>query len=97
MLLPNQNGEAAGSPSATPSLRDDKAEIVEKVVKPTGTAWRLKNALGEIIVIDSSLMQYIACSPDYSMSGTMNDEGEEWASTSTTERAPPLCPQRRRR
>lgn len=35
-----------------------------------------QNALGETIVIDSSLMQYIACSPDYSMSGTMNDEGE---------------------
>ena len=32
--------------------------------------------LGETIVIASSLMQYIACSPDYSMSGTMNDEGE---------------------
>ena len=35
-----------------------------------------QNALGETIVIDSSLMQYIACSPDYSMSGTINDEGE---------------------
>ena len=35
-----------------------------------------QNALGETIVINSSLMQYIACSPDYSMSGTMNDEGE---------------------
>ena len=32
--------------------------------------------LGETIVINSSLMQYIACSPDYSMSGTINDEGE---------------------
>lgn len=32
--------------------------------------------LGETIVINSSLMQYIACLPDYSMSGTMDDEGE---------------------
>ena len=55
-------------------LRDDEAEIVEWDKSNWDGMWQ--NALGETIVIDSSLMQYIACSPDYSMSGTMNDEGE---------------------
>ena len=55
-------------------LRDDEAEIVEWDISNWDGMWQ--NALGETIVIDSSLMQYIACSPDYSMRGTMNDEGE---------------------
>ena len=55
-------------------LRDDEAEIIEWDKSNWDGMWQ--NALGETIVIDSSLMQYIACSPDYSMSGTINDEGE---------------------
>lgn len=55
-------------------LHDDEAEIVEWDISNWDGMWQ--NALGETIVINSSLMQYIACSPDYSMSGTMNDEGE---------------------
>ena len=55
-------------------LRDDEAEIVEWDISNWDGMWQ--NALGETIVINSSLMQYIACSPDYSMSGTMDDEGE---------------------
>ena len=55
-------------------LRDDEAEIVEWDKSNWDGMWQ--NALGETIVINSSLMQYIACSPDYSMSGTMDDEGE---------------------
>lgn len=75
MLLPNQNGEGSGLTIHRHTfLRDDEAEIVEWDKSNWDGMWQ--NALGETIVIDSSLMQYIACSPDYSMSGTMNDEGE---------------------
>ena len=75
VLLPNQNGEGSGLPiHRNTFLRDDEAEIVEWDISNWDGMWQ--NALGETIVIDSSLMQYIACSPDYSMSGTMNDEGE---------------------
>lgn len=75
VLLPNQNGEGSGLTIHRHTfLRDDKAEIVEWDKSNWDGMWQ--NALGETIVIDSSLMQYIACSPDYSMSGTMNDEGE---------------------
>ena len=54
-------------------LRDDGVLLPNRNGNWDGM-WQ--NALGETIVINSSLMQYIACSPDYSMSGTMNDEGE---------------------
>lgn len=75
VLLPNQNGEGSGLTIHRHTfLRDDEAEIVEWDKSNWDGMWQ--NALGETIVIDSSLMQYIACSPDYSMSGTMNDEGE---------------------
>lgn len=75
VLLPNRNGEGSGlTIHRNTFLRDDEAEIVEWDISNWDGMWQ--NALGETIVIDSSLMQYIACSPDYSMSGTMNDEGE---------------------
>lgn len=75
VLLPNRNGEGSGlTIHRNTFLRDDEAEIVEWAISNWDGMWQ--NALGETIVIDSSLMQYIACSPDYSMSGTMNDEGE---------------------
>ena len=75
VLLPNQNGEGSGLTIHRHTfLRDDEAEIVEWDISNWDGMWQ--NALGETIVINSSLMQYIACSPDYSMSGTMNDEGE---------------------
>ena len=74
MRRPNQNGEGCGRTFLRHTfLRDDKAEIVEWDKSNWDGMWQ--NALGETIVIDSSLMQYIACSPDYSMSGTMNEEG----------------------
>ena len=75
VLLPNRNGEGSGlTIHRNTFLRDDEAEIVEWDISNWDGMWQ--NALGETIVINSSLMQYIACSPDYSMSGTMNDEGE---------------------
>ena len=75
VLLPNRNGEGSGlTIHRNTFLRDDEAEIVEWDISNWDGMWQ--NALGETIVINSSLMQYIACSPDYSMSGTMDDEGE---------------------
>ena len=75
VLLPNRNGEGSGLTIHRHTfLRDDEAEIVEWDKSNWDGMWQ--NALGETIVINSSLMQYIACSPDYSMSGTMDDEGE---------------------
>ena len=75
VLLPNRNGEGSGlTIHRNTFLRDDEAEIVEWDKSNWDGMWQ--NALGETIVINSSLMQYIACSPDYSMSGTMDDEGE---------------------
>ena len=74
VLLPNRNGEGSGLTIHRHTfLRDDEAEIVEWDKSNWDGMWQ--NALGETIVIDSSLMQYIACSPDYSMSGTMHAEG----------------------
>lgn len=35
-----------------------------------------QNAVGETIVIDTANMIYTASSPDYSMDGTLGDEGE---------------------
>ena len=75
VLLPNRNGEGSGlTIHRNTFLRDDEAEIVEWDISNWDGMWQ--NALGETIVINSSLMQYIACSPDYYMSGTMDDEGE---------------------
>lgn len=92
VLLPNRNGEGSGlTIHRNTFLRDDEAEIVEWDISNWDGMWQ--NALGETIVINSSLMQYIACSPDYSMSGTMNDEGEGMGLYfTTTGRAPTSAP-----
>lgn len=77
VLLPQQNGEGSSGEldlDGHTFRRDDEAEITEWDVSNWDGMWQ--NVLGETIVIDSSLMEYIACSPDYSMSGTINDEGE---------------------
>ena len=93
VLLPNRNGEGSGlTIHRNTFLRDDEAEIVEWDKSNWDGMWQ--NALGETIVIDSSLMQYIACSPDYSMSGTMDDEGEGMGLRQRDARLP--LPQRRR-
>ena len=64
VLLPNRNGEGSGlTIHRNTFLRDDEAEIVEWDISNWDGMWQ--NALGETIVINSSLMQYIACSPDY--------------------------------
>ena len=78
VLLPDRNGESGNDSDYTINRftfsRDDEAEFLMCDDSNWDGMWQ--NALGETIVIDSSLMQYIACSPDYSRSGTMNDEGE---------------------
>jgi len=75
VLLPNQNGDGDGLAIHRHTfLRDDAAEIVEWGTDNWDGMWQ--NALGETIVINTELMQYIACSPDYLMSGTIGDDGE---------------------
>ena len=56
VLLPNQNGEGSGFAIHRHTfLRDDEAEIIEWDISNWDGMWQ--NALGETIVIDSSLMQ----------------------------------------
>ena len=60
VLLPSQNGEGSGFAIHRHTfLRDEEAEIIEWDISNWDGLWQ--NALGETIVIDSSLMQYIAC------------------------------------
>ena len=75
VLLPNQNGDGDGlTIDHHTFLRDEEAEFT--VWEPENYDGLWQNAAGETIVINTSLMQYIACSPDYSAVGTINDEGE---------------------
>lgn len=73
ILLPNQNGDGdAETINHFYFTRSDSGDVTEWELSNFDGAWQ--NALGETLVIDSSLMQYIACSPDMMSSGTLSDE-----------------------
>lgn len=78
VLLPNQNGDDSDNNSLSihrnTYTRDDSVEITEFPIDNFDGMWQ--NASGETIVIDTALGQYIACSPDYNINGTVNDAGE---------------------
>ena len=77
VLLPNQNGESADHAYGIHRFTfrpDEEAEIVLWNDSNWDGMWQ--NAAGETIVIDTSIGQYISCSPDYYISGTLGDENE---------------------
>lgn len=74
VLLPDQNGEADGFNIDHHTFqRDGDAEIIEWEPENWDGMWQ--NALGETIVINSTLNEYAAFSPDYSSNGTIGDAG----------------------
>lgn len=74
VLLPNQNGEGNGFNIDHHTFsRDEDAKITEWRQDNWDGMWQ--NALGETIVISTSLGEYTAFSPDYSLNGTLGDAG----------------------
>lgn len=75
VLMPNQNGDGDGlNIHRNTFKRDDTAKLAEWEANNRDGMWQ--NAVGETIVIDTANMIYTASSPDYSMDGTLGDEGE---------------------
>ena len=75
VLMPNQNGDGDGlNIHRNTFKRDDTAKLAEWEANNWDGMWQ--NAVGETIVIDTADMIYTASSPDYSMDGTLGDEGE---------------------
>lgn len=75
ILLPNQNGD--GDEENIHYFffhRDDSVDVIEWELSNFDGMWQ--NALGETLVIDSTLMQYIACSPEMLSNGTIDDKQE---------------------
>ena len=73
--MPNQNGDGDGlNIHRNTFKRDDTAKLAEWEANNWDGMWQ--NAVGETIVIDTANMIYTASSPDYSMDGTLGDEGE---------------------
>ena len=75
VLMPNQNGDGDGlNIHRNTFKRDDTTKLAEWEANNWDGMWQ--NAVGETIVIDTANMIYTASSPDYSMDGTLGDEGE---------------------
>ena len=75
VLMPNQNGDGNGlNIHRNTFKRDETAKLAAWETDNWDGMWQ--NAVGETIVIDTANMIYTASSPDYSMDGTLGDEGE---------------------